>query len=159
MKNLKWLHNKYTPGRTRTGNLWIRSPTRYPLRHGGWCLLLTGTPGNAKQRPHFSMKPKGNKYHPREILYNFLPPTRFSPSRPFGPLYHIPNFHKHSVPSFYKISYSLSLSLSLSLQVSLSQLFLPPFFTTNVLLFSHDLLSFFCRSQSCLSSQQELLYY
>ena len=24
-----------TPGRTRTCNLWIRSPTRYPLRHKG----------------------------------------------------------------------------------------------------------------------------
>ena len=24
-----------TPDRTRTGNLWIRSPTRYPLRYGG----------------------------------------------------------------------------------------------------------------------------
>ena len=24
-----------TPGRTRTCNLWIRSPTRYPLRHEG----------------------------------------------------------------------------------------------------------------------------
>ena len=29
-----------TPDRTRTGNLWIRSPTRYPLRHGG-CPLWT----------------------------------------------------------------------------------------------------------------------
>ena len=26
---------KTTPGRTRTCNLWIRSPTRYPLRHEG----------------------------------------------------------------------------------------------------------------------------
>ena len=25
-----------TPDRTRTGNLWIRSPTRYPLRHAGF---------------------------------------------------------------------------------------------------------------------------
>ena len=25
----------FTPSRTRTGNLRIRSPTRYPLRHGG----------------------------------------------------------------------------------------------------------------------------
>ncbi|KFG36916.1 hypothetical protein TGP89_420040 [Toxoplasma gondii p89] len=25
-----------TPGGTRTRNLWIRSPTRYPLRHKGW---------------------------------------------------------------------------------------------------------------------------
>ena len=27
---------RYTPGRTRTCNLWIRSPTRYPLRHKGF---------------------------------------------------------------------------------------------------------------------------
>ena len=30
------MHHKSTPDRTRTGNLWIRSPTRYPLRHGGF---------------------------------------------------------------------------------------------------------------------------
>jgi hypothetical protein len=27
----------FTPSRTRTYNLWIRSPTRYPLRHKGLC--------------------------------------------------------------------------------------------------------------------------
>ena len=28
-------YQKATPGGTRTHNLWIRSPTRYPLRHWG----------------------------------------------------------------------------------------------------------------------------
>ena len=31
-----------TPGRTRTCNLWIRSPTRYPLRHEGPLVILDG---------------------------------------------------------------------------------------------------------------------
>ena len=32
-----------TPDRTRTGNLWIRSPTRYPLRHGGLLIRVFRT--------------------------------------------------------------------------------------------------------------------
>ena len=31
----------FTPGGTRTHNLWIRSPTRYPLRHWGLTTLAT----------------------------------------------------------------------------------------------------------------------
>ena len=34
-------YQKATPGGTRTHNLWIRSPTRYPLRH--WGLALSAT--------------------------------------------------------------------------------------------------------------------
>ena len=38
-------YQKATPGGTRTHNLWIRSPTRYPLRHWGltrvtFCLFI-----------------------------------------------------------------------------------------------------------------------
>ena len=34
-KDVKW----YTPDGTRTHNLWIRSPTPYPLGHRGWWYL------------------------------------------------------------------------------------------------------------------------
>ena len=53
---------KTTPGRTRTCNLWIRSPTRYPLRHKGQLRQLNASRALCDPLPN--RKQRRNKKRP-----------------------------------------------------------------------------------------------